>query len=272
MYNIYEKLNDCEIVHVKKHEDGYKSTLNMAIIRWAMGAQVCDFKSTMVLEGTTSVIRRKYFGMLTGAVAFFSRIYIINFTPKSNIIEWRQATEDDIWQYDISRKAWDDYDAAYEQKERTIVPSGYIQDDFIARLIEHVIRISPWWKRADVRKFYARHQWPNRRKLRDIPIPFLTRKNKEEICFFLVIVSIIDPSIKWKRSGDTGTCTFTLIGRIQEYFRGRPLITTKISYANCEWDMDNDKVHWYSSARCIFWNMQNLVKNYQNSIKNGTQH
>lgn len=243
--------------------------LNMGLVRWAMMGKASGFTSTMIpqhKDGTfcdTSPPRKHKFGQLTGAVSYFGWIYVIKFIPVANFVMWRMANENDIGTFGITVTAWNEHERT-KSRNQPIVPPGFIQDEFVARVLEHVTHISPWWQRKDIQLFFKKHQWMKRKNLKKIVIPGFTNNTKKDLRFFIAIVAIIDPSLSWKKDGDSAYCEFDLKGRPYFFINNSLTYSNCVSHATSEWKAND--AEYGTPARAVLWRMQKMTDEHNAMI------
>lgn len=223
-------------------------------------------------------------GMLCGAVSYFGNIYIIEFYPRYNIIKWRIASTNDVGNgrhgqggFGITQQMWDEHQSQRSDDQSSgPVPPGFIQNEMISRLVEHIIHISSNFERPDITLFYNNFRWMKRSKIKSIPVSNLNRDTKNSITFFIVALAIIDPTTQWKKYnksmeyGDTEPVTGTTIALI-----GQPSMgfghtflkyTTTIEYWTSNWEIDEGNISYGCWARMVFLHLQSMTEEYDKKV------
>lgn len=178
------------------------SPLNHGIVRWASGLERDGFMPTMQVSSPRLQEKKqptwKNGGFLTGVVAFFGRLYVIVFYPKMDFIQWRLLNEKEIEEYRIDRSTWERFQKSDTQPNFP----GSVRDHMIARLVEHLIHVSPHWESWYIQRFFKNYSWIKRSAIKKIIVPNLCQKNKSDLYFIVACLALVDPTTQWQKYKD----------------------------------------------------------------------
>lgn len=131
-------------------------------------------------------------GYLTGAVAYNWRVYIIEFWPTMNFMQWRRINPDEHELFKIP--------VDLEIPTKGGVPPGHIQSEFVSRVLEQLIVHSQWYKEWDIENFFNGYDLTPRAELVDIFIPELTYDYnvKFDLAYYVVCAALADTQYEWE--------------------------------------------------------------------------